>query len=118
MHTIHEIANRFTELVSEKKFIEAYEQLYAPDAESIDPLNREQSAVKGLNNLLEREKSLLAWTDVHAISVSEPVIEGDSFTIARSMNYTIMGRCQAEVKERCVYRVKDGKIVSQQYFIH
>ena len=118
MHTIHEIANRFTELVGEKKFIEAYEQLYAPDAEIIDPQNREQSAVKGLNNLLERAKNLLSWADIHEINISEPVVEGDSFTVARSMNYTLMGQCHTEVKQRCVYQVKDGKIVSQQYFIH
>ncbi|HEY4197820.1 MAG TPA: nuclear transport factor 2 family protein [Mucilaginibacter sp.] len=116
MFTIHEIADRLTELVGEKKFIEAYEQLYAPDAENIDPQNREYCAVKGLNNLLEREKNLLAWTDIHDVSVSKPIVEGNSFTISRSMNYTIMGRCQAEVNELCVYQVKDGKIISQQYF--
>jgi hypothetical protein len=117
MYTIYEIADRLTELVGDKKFIEAYEQLYAPDAESIDPLNREQFAVKGLNNLLENTKNFLAWTDIHDISMSEPQFDGDSFTIDWSMNYTIMGQCHTEVKQRCVYQVKNGKIVSHQYLI-
>ena len=116
MCTIHEIANRLTELVGEQKFVEAYEQLYAPDAEIIDPLNREPLAVKGLNNLLERAKNLLSWTDIHEISISEPLVQGNTFTISRSMNYTIMGQFHTDVKQRCVYQVKDGKIVSQQYF--
>ena len=116
MYTTHEIANRLTELVSEQKFVEAYEQLYADDAESIDLLDKEQSWLKGLTNLLEREKNLLSWTDINTINVSKPLVEGNTFAISRSMNYTIMGQCQTEVEQLCIYQVKDGKISRQQVF--
>ena len=117
MYTIHEIANRLTELVSEQKFVEAYEQLYADDAESIDPLNREQSSLKGLTNLLDREKDFLSRTEIHKITLSEPLIAGNYFTLSLTMDFTLKDQGKMLVEELCVYKVQDGKIVSQQFFI-
>jgi hypothetical protein len=117
MYTIHEITNRLTELVSEQKFVEAYEQLYADDAESIDPLNTEQSSLRGLTNLLKREKDFLSRTEIHKITLSEPLIAGSYFTISLSIDFTIAGQGKMEIEELCIYKVKDGKIISQQFFI-
>src|ERR1700743_3668944 len=99
MYTIHEIANRLTELVSEQKFVEAYEQLYADDAESIDPLNREQSWLKGLSALLQREKDFLSRTEIHKITLSEPLIAGNYFTVGLLMDFTIKDQGRMLVDE-------------------
>ncbi|MDB5151873.1 MAG: nuclear transport factor 2 family protein [Mucilaginibacter sp.] len=117
MYTIHEIANGLTELLSEQKFVEAYQQLFADDAESIDPLNAEQSPLKGLENLVAREKDFLSRTDIHKITVSHPIVANSYFTLSLHMDFTIAGQDKMRVEELCVYKVKDGKIVSQQFFI-
>ncbi|HEY4197821.1 MAG TPA: nuclear transport factor 2 family protein [Mucilaginibacter sp.] len=117
MYTIHEIANRLTELVREQKFVEAYEQLYADDAESIDPLNKEQASLKGLTKLVEREKDFLSRTDIHKITLSEPLVADNYFAVGLSMDFTIKDQGKMQVEELCVYKVKDGKIISQQFFI-
>ena len=117
MYTIHEIANRLTELVSQQKFVEAYEQLYADDAESTDPLNREQSLLKDLTKLVEREKDFLSRTEIHKITLSEPLVAGNYFVVGLSMDFTIKDQGKMLIEELCVYKVKDGKIISQQFFI-
>ena len=117
MYTIHEIANGLTELVSEQKFVEAYEQLYADDAESIDPRNREQPSLKGLDVLLAREKDFLARTEIHKITLSQPLVAGNYFTVSLSMDFTLKDQGKMLLEELCVYKVKDGKIISQQFFI-
>jgi hypothetical protein len=117
MYTIHEIANRLTELVSEQKFVEAYVQLYADDAESIDPLNTDQQELKSLQVLVEREESFLSRTTIHKINVSEPLIAGSYFTVNLTMDFTVTGLERRTIEELCVYKVKDGKIILQQFFI-
>jgi hypothetical protein len=117
MYTIHEIANGLTELVSEQKFVEAYEQLYAEDAQSIDPLHANEPPLKDLAELIAREKDFLSRTEIHKISLSEPVIAGNYFTVSLSMDFTSAGQERKEMAELCVYKVKDGKIISQQFFI-
>jgi hypothetical protein len=97
MYTIHEIANRLTALLGEQKFVEAYEQLFADDAESIDPNYASQPPLRGLANLIEREKQFLSRTIIHQIKVSEPIIAGNYFTIGLSMDFDITGQGRKEM---------------------
>ena len=118
MFTIHEIANGLKEMVSEQKFVEAYQLLFSEDAESIDPLNTSGQPLKGLTTLLEREKDFLSRiTAIHKISLSEPIIAGSYFTLSLKMSFEVQGQGHMEVEEICLYKVKDGKIISQQFFI-
>jgi hypothetical protein len=118
MYTIHEIANRLTELVGDKKFVEAYEQLFAEDAVSIDPLNTSGQPLNGLKTLLAREKDFLSHIiAIQKISLSEPIIAGNYFTLSLQMSFDVQGQGHMDVDELCVYKVANGKIISQQFFI-
>lgn len=117
MFTVHEIANGLKEMVSERKFVDAYQLLFADDAESIDPLYTGPLPLKGLGKLIEREKEFLANTEIHKVSLSAPIISGSYFTLSLLMDFTNKTRGHMEITELCVYKVADGKIVSQQFFI-
>jgi len=117
MYTIHEIANGLKEMVSEQRFVDAYQQLFADDSESIDPLNTSGQPIKGLETLLAREKDFLSRVTIQQISLSEPIIAGSYFTLSLKMSFEIQGQGHMEVDELCVYKVADGKIISQQFFI-
>ena len=116
MYTIHEIANLLKELVGEQKFVEAYQQLFSDDAESIDPQTGGQP-LKGLDTLIKYENDFLARVTIEKIGLSEPVIAGSYFSLSFKMSFDIKGQGHKEVEEICVYKVKDGKIISQQFFI-
>jgi len=105
-------------MVSEQKFVDAYQQLFADDAESIDPLNTSGQPLKGLATLLEREKDFLSRIiAINKITLSDPIIAGSYFTLSLKMSFEVEGQGHMEVDEICLYKVKNGKIISQQFFI-
>jgi len=117
MFTIHEIANGLKEMLSEQKFVQAYQLLYSDDAESIDPLNTSGQPLKGLTTLLEREKDFLSRASIQKITLSDPIIAGSYFTMSLRMSFDLKDQGHMDIEEICLYKVKDGKIASQQFFI-
>ncbi|WP_413666966.1 SnoaL-like domain-containing protein [Mucilaginibacter sp. Mucisp86] len=116
MSTITEIANRLASLCNELKFVEAYTELYADNAVSIDPVNKNEP-ITGLTSLIEYENRFLANAEIHSVNVSEPIFAGSYFSLVFSMHFTAKGQGTKTVEEICVYKVEMGKIVSQQFFI-
>ena len=117
MPDIKKIADRLITLCNEQKFVEAYRELFGEEAVSIDPIYAVMPPARGLITLIEREKQFLAKAQIHSISLSEPLISGSYFTVKLSMSFTHEDRGEVNMEELCVYHVKGGKIVSQQFFI-
>jgi hypothetical protein len=116
MNTIVEIASRLSALCNERKFVDAYTELFSEHAESVDPIYKNEP-LKGLTNLIEREIKFLASSEIHDIKVSEPNFAGNYFSVVISMDFTAKGRERMRIEELGVYKVENGKIVSQQFFI-
>ena len=117
---IESIAQRLVELCREGKFEQAQEELYARDAVSIEPEGLPPGALgnaKGLPAIIEKGRQFQAAIEaVHGGSVSEPVVAGNWFSVALMFDATFKGRGRAKLEEICVYRVRDGKIVQEQFF--
>ena len=118
MKTIQQIADRLITLCREQKFIEAYRELYGEEAESIDPMHSLMPPARGLITLIEREKQFLAKATIHKIEVSEPLIANNYFAINIRMDFTVEDKGRNDLEELCVYHVKGGKIVRQQFFMN
>ncbi|MFB9845128.1 SnoaL-like domain-containing protein [Mucilaginibacter ginsenosidivorans] len=118
MPDIKQIAERLIKLCSEQKFVEAYRELFGEEVESIDPLYPIMPPARGLITLIEREKQFLAKAQIHSITMSEPLITGNHFAVKLSMDFTHEERGRINMEELCVYHVKGGKIMSQQFFIN
>jgi hypothetical protein len=116
MNTITEIASRLASLCSDHKFIDAYNELFSEHAVSIDPVYKNEP-LTGLAGLLERERQFLANNDIDEIKISDPLFAGNYFTVTLSMVFTPKGQESKKVEELCVYKVENGKIASQQFFI-
>ncbi len=54
---------------------------------------------------------------VHGCTASAPLIAGNSFALTLAMDVTMKGRGRVKLEEVCVYEVKDGKVVSEQFFM-
>ena len=68
------------------------------------------------NALIEKGHKFTAMIEqVHSISVSDPVVAGSSFACAMQLDVTIKGQGRMNMTELCVYEVKDGKIISEQF---
>lgn len=117
MLTIHKIADRLVTLCRERKFVEAYRELFGEEAESIDPMYMIMPPARGLITLIEREKQFLSKAIIHDIEISEPLISGKHFAVRIRMDFTVEDRGRKLIDELAVYHVKSGKIVRQQFFI-
>ena len=116
--TTQEIAERLVALCREGKFETAHKELYATDAISIEPYATATFAkeTKGLNALLEKGHKFTALIEqVHAMSISDPLVAGTAFAFAMQLDVTIKGKGRVSMNELCIYEVKDGKIISEQF---
>jgi ketosteroid isomerase-like protein len=114
------IAKRLVALCREGKYEEAQRELYANDAVSIEPAGLPPGAlgnVKGLEAIYEKGRQFMAGVEaVHGTEVSDPVLANNWFSISLRLDVTMKGRGRVDMREICVYRVKDGKVVLEQFF--
>jgi hypothetical protein len=115
-----EIAKKLVEFCREAKWEAAQKELYAADVVSIEPQATPVFAkeTRGLAAIIEKGHKFNAMVEkLHAISVSDPVVAGSSFACAMQMDITMKGQGRMNMGELCVYDVKDGKIVSEQFHL-
>ena len=116
--TTQDIANRLSEFFKENKWMEAQEELFSDDAESIEPPGspglqsvKGKAAIKkkgeDFNNMIE---------EVHGGYAGEPIVAGNYIALAMGFDATMKGMGRQKMDEIAVYEVKDGKIVSEQFF--
>ena len=118
--TTQEVANRFSELSKEGKFDVIQDELYSSDCESIEPKNGGTSGLthaKGIEAIKEKGKKFNeAVEEMHGGYSGEPIIAGNYFSVAMGMDATMKDMGRMKMDEICVYEVKDGKIIKEQFF--
>jgi hypothetical protein len=118
--TTKEIANRLAELCRKGEFDKAQKELYADNAVSIEPMETPEfeKETKGLKAIFEKnEKFEKMVQDYHSVNISEPLVAGNSIAFVLDMDITMKGRPREKMTELCVYQVKDGKIISEQFYM-
>jgi hypothetical protein len=114
------VAKRLVELCRQGKFEEAQNELYSNDAVSIEMEGLPAGSIgnaKGLDAIREKGRQFNAGIEaVHGGSVSDPIVTGNWFSIVLTMDATFKGRGRVNMEEICVYQVRDGKIVREQFF--
>ncbi len=114
------IAARLVELCREGKYEQAQDELYAQDAVSVEMEGAPGGAsgnVQGLDAIREKGRK---WQEsietIHGGSVGDPIVSGDWFSVAMGIDATYKGMGRMDMKEICVYQVRDGKIAREQFF--
>jgi hypothetical protein len=116
----NEIADRLVELCKQGKWEKAQKELFANDAVSIEPYATPafEKETKGLNAIIEKgQKFETMVEEMHGINVSEPIITNNTIAFKLTMEVTMKGRPKETWDELCVYQVKDGKIISEQFYM-
>jgi hypothetical protein len=115
-----EIAKKLKKLCEKGEFETAQKELFAKNAVSIEPMASPdfEKETKGLDAILAKSKK---WNEMvketHSLEISEPVIAGNSFSLAIRMDVTTKAKGRMDMTELGVYQVKDGKITSEQFFM-
>lgn len=117
---IQEIADRLVALCREMKWEAAQRELYAKDVVSIEPHATPgfEKETRGLDAILEKGRKFDEMVEtMHTLTVSDPLVAGSSFACTMRMDATMKGKGRMDMTELCVYEVKDGKIVSEQFHL-
>ena len=105
------------ELAKQGKNIEIQQELFAENVECIEPAHFRNPGAAGKAAVLERLKSWYAGVEqMHDNSITEPVVMGNFFSLGMMADVTMKGAGRMKMEEICVYEVRDGKIVKEQYF--
>lgn len=118
--TTQQVADRFNELAQTGQFDRIQEELYAENAESIEPPGAQGlKSVKGMDAIRQKGKEFNeSVEEMHGGYTSAPVVGGDFFSVAMGLDCTFKGMGRINMQEICVYEVKDGKIVKEQFFFN
>ncbi|HLG40260.1 MAG TPA: nuclear transport factor 2 family protein [Chitinophagaceae bacterium] len=116
--TTKEVADRLSQLFKEYKWEQAQEELFSKDAESIEPPHAQGlQTVKGIDAIKKKGEDFNNMVEeMHGGWVGEPIVGGNYIAVAMGMDVTMKGAGRMQMEEICVYEVKDGKIVKEQFF--
>jgi len=117
--TTKEVADKLVDYCRSGRWDLAQEELYAADAVSI-----EMEGAQGFPPRVEGMEAIKAkgdqWNamveEFHGVEIEGPIVAGDHFTVSMSMDITMKGQPRKKDPEIALYKVKDGKIVSEQFF--
>ena len=118
--TTQQIADRLVALCKQGDWDKAHKELYAEDALSIEPYATPgfEKEVKGMAAIAKKGKDFDAMLEAkHGIKVSDPLVTDGCIAFVLDMDVTMKGHGRSNMKEMCVYTVKDGKITAEQFFM-
>lgn len=117
--TTQEIAQKLAAYCEQENYQGAHQELYAEDAISIEQeaMGGYEKETKGLQNIIRKGQMFTDSIEAsYGSKVSAPLVAGNAIAFTLTMDVKFKGRDRGTFDEICVYVVKDGKIVSEQFF--
>jgi hypothetical protein len=119
--TTQEVAARYHEMASQRKFVEIQDSLYHEDVICQEP---EKAASMGMPVFTHGREAVkakgiarrAAMETLHAYNVGEPIVAGEFFSVVLAQEVTFRGKPRMELEEIGIFHVKDGKVVKEQFF--
>ena len=115
--TTQEVANRLIELCRNGKVLEAQQELFADDVTSHEAAHSPTPPAIGKEAALAKGKHFASLIEEHfSGSFGDPIVGRDYFSFVCKLDATLKGMGRMNWDEICVFGVKDGKIISEQFF--
>lgn len=116
--TTQQVAARFNELAQQEKWFEIQAEFFSEDVKSIDPVGSPYMGyAEGKAAVRKKGEDFVKQiTGLHSAYTSAPIITGNHFAVTREMDITTQLHGRIQINEIMLYEVKDGQIVSEQFF--
>ena len=116
--TTKEVADQLVKMCRDGKVEEVKQELFTEDTFSIEPkegiLSKE---TKGIQAIQKKAKLFISIVEqFYGSTITDPVVAGDYFSVGWDTDIQMKGQERKTMSEICLYKVKDGKIVSEQFF--
>ena len=116
--TTEEVVARFNELAQQEKWFEIQDELFADNVKSVDPVNSPYFGyAEGKVPVRKKGEDWVKNIEAaHGRFTTQPIVSGNHFAVGRNVDITVKGFGRIKIDEIMLYEVKDGKIVSEQFF--
>ncbi|RKN82548.1 nuclear transport factor 2 family protein [Ulvibacterium marinum] len=115
--TNKEVADRLVTLLREGRFNEVYDELFHVDAEHIEPQSEHFAQVKGVAAIKAKDAVMQEnISGVEGLEVGDAIVSKGHIALPYRMTVTLKDGNKWPLDEIIVYKVNDGKIVSEQFF--
>jgi hypothetical protein len=114
-----EVAAKWAEYCRTGQWDTAQAELYAQNCISL-----EMEGAPGVTPRAEGMEAIKAkgaqWgqmvEEFHGVEIDGPIVAGNHFSATMKMDITMKGQSRSIDEEVAIFKVKDGKIVSEQFF--
>lgn len=116
--TTLEVANQLIKYCNDGNWEAAQSELYADHAVSIEmPGSNFPPLTEGKAAIIKKGEMYASMVEEqHNMTIEGPIVGGKYFTCNMINDVTFKGQKRVVNEEVCVYKVEDGKIVSEQFF--
>ena len=116
--TTQEVAAGFNELAQQEKWFEIQDAFFADNVKSTDPPNSPYFGyAEGKAPVRKKGEDFVKRIEaVHSAHTTEPIVSGNHFVAGREIDITVQGFGRIQINQIMLYEVKDGQIVSEQFF--
>ena len=115
--TTREVADRLVAMCRKGQILEAQEEHFAEEVISHEPAHSPTPVTIGKANVQEKGRRFVAMIEERRSgSFSDPIVGGNYFSIVCKLDATLKGVGKVVWDEICVFGVKDGKVISEQFF--
>lgn len=116
--TTQQVADQLVAMCRAGKVEEVKVEFFTEETISIEPcegiLPKE---TKGLKAIQQKANLFISHVDeFFGSTITDPIVAGDWFTVGWDTDLKMKGEDRKLNKEICLYQVKDGKIISEQFF--
>lgn len=116
------VAKKLTELIGQRKNLDAIKELYADNAKHIEAMSGPgcERICEGKATLLQKAQQFHDSITIHGHSVGTPLVNGEQFLLPMSLDSTFndgpMKGMRMNMQETALYTVKNGKISEARFF--
>jgi hypothetical protein len=119
--TTQEVAIQYYALANQGKWDEIQDEFFAADVVNKEPDHVTALGAtvltRGLEAVKAKSKARREMIEtIHSGSCSEPMVAGSFFTVAMNRDVSFKGKPRMQLEEIIVFQVKDGKIISEEFF--
>ena len=109
-----QVADKLVAYCREGKNVDAIAELYADNVVSKEG---NFPTVTGKEGVIGKNQQWYASVEeVHSATISDPIVTGNFFACTMEMDVTYKKSGRMGMSEIAVYHVKDGKIISDEFF--
>ncbi len=117
--TTTEIANKWAEYCRTGRWDLAQSELYDEHCVSLEMEGAQgfPPKVEGMEAIKAKGEQWNAMVEeFHGVEIEGPIVAGNHFTASMKMDITMKGQPRKNDAELAIFRVQNGKIVSEQFF--